>query len=203
MITASIINVILTDRREKMIDKKDQKVYEINKHIYRRLDRETAEKLNVREAPESEYLDISHLVDDKFVSFFTDPDSDCKGKTTGYLGSWNYPEIMNSFSFFVKEALCAVYNYDFDMSMYIYMTGQDTIWQKMREKYFNGKPYVQPEEMIEHLGEFDNKETISFLHYCACYSEQFCDGAYGDYAKEGYIGKLLLRLKEFSAYAEK
>ena len=56
--------------------------------------------------------------------------------------------------------------------------------------------YVHPDEMIEHLSEFDSREIIGFLYYCTIYKERFCDGVYGLYAKEGFIGRLLIRLKE-------
>ena len=77
------------------------------------------------------------------------------------------------------------------------------IWAEMRDKYFNGRPYVYPDEMIEHLSEFNNEEIVAFLQYCSNYKERFCDGAYGRYAAEGFIGKLLVRLKELPLYITK
>ena len=66
----------------------------------------------------------------------------------------------------------------------------------MVENLFNGKPYVDPDEMIGYLDEFDIREIIAFLHYCTIYKERFFDGIYGVFTMEGYIGRLLMRLKE-------
>lgn len=135
--------------------------------------------------------DISYLVDDKYLDFFVNPKSECAGKPTGYIGSWNYPDIMIEFKGKVLNALEVAddyYSRDRD--------GDKPVWAKMRDKYFGGRSYVYPDEMIQKLDDFDNREIVAFLYYCVCYKERFFDGAYGDYAEDGYIGKLLLRLKE-------
>lgn len=145
---------------------------------------------DMRELSEAEQKDISYLVDDKYVSFFTNPNSDCEGTTTGYLGSWNYPKIMEEFRQHVINATKAIYDYDL-------FSKKKNVWAEMREKYYDGKPYVFAEDMIEeHLKDFDNREIIAALHYCVVYKERYCDGICGYYAKEGYIGQLLLKLKE-------
>ncbi len=131
--------------------------------------------------------DILLLISDEYVSFFSDPAPDCRGETTGSLGSWNYPAIMGSF----REAVMDAYTH-------ICRFGREDdkpVWALMREKYFDGEDYVQPEDMILHIDSFDVSEFVAFLHYCAWYKERFCDGAFGDYTKEGLIGKCLLKLK--------
>ena len=132
---------------------------------------------------------IFSLIDRRFVKFFSDPKAECEGKTTGYLGSWDYPEIMENFRVEVVREYIAVHKQEGRSEV-------KPVWAEMREKYFNGRSYVYPDEMIKHLNSFDSREIIGFLHYCTVYKERFHSGAYGVYAKEGYIGKLLLKLKE-------
>ena len=138
-----------------------------------------------------EQKDISFLITDEYVSFFTTPTSECEGKSTGYIGSWDYPEIMETFKDKILRAYRALYNFRC-------YNGRKHVWAEMRDKYCNGRSYVHPDEMIEHLSEFDSREIIGFLYYCTIYKERFCDGIYGFYAKEGFIGRLLIRLKELS-----
>ena len=175
------------EKNEIIKEKLTWDVYEMSEFEYYRFKKEDAERMQLRKVEEDEYLDISYLVDDKFVSFFTDPNSNCKGTSTGYLGSWNYPEIMKDFQWKVVYAYHATVNF---------LTYHKPIWAIMREKYFNGEPYVQPEEMIKYKDSFDNREIIAFLDFCANYSELYNDGIYGAYAKEGLIGIMLLELKK-------
>ena len=143
----------------------------------------------MRELSLAEQKDISYLVENKYISFFTNPDSDCEGASTGFLGSWNYPERMLEFKNKVGNAYSAIYNYKG-------YNGIQPVWAEMRNKYYDGQDYVNAEDMMEqHIKDFSTKEVIAALHYCSIYKERFCDGAYGYYAKEGYIGKLLLKLK--------
>ena len=96
---------------------------------------------------------------------------------------------MVSFREKVLRAYAAIY----DFRGY---NGRRPVWAEMRDKYYNGKSYVYPDEMIEHLNEFDSREVIGFLYYCTVHKERFCDGSYGTYTMKGYIGRLLMKLKE-------
>lgn len=131
--------------------------------------------------------DISELVEKRYIDFFTNPDSEYVEKSPENAGGWRYPEIMNDFR------RCVVCMYP--ATKY---NSEDNrpLWAKMRQKYYDDKPYVYPDEMITKLELFDNKELIAFIHYCVVYKERFCDGAYGDYAKDGFIGRALLRLRD-------
>ena len=173
-----------------MTDSSNCKVYERDGY-YVRIPEEHAEGL--RELTENEKVDISYLVDEKYLVFFTNPRPEYEGSKTGYSDFQNYPDIypdiMNEFKLKVGNAYAAANDYGL-------LNEHNPIWAQMREKYFDGRPYVQADEMIEKLHEFDNKEIIAFLRYCVCYKERFFTGAYGLFAQEGMIGKLLLRLKE-------
>ena len=46
------------------------------------------------------------------------------------------------------------------------------------------------------LNEFDSREVIEFLYHCTVHKESFCDGIYGTFTMNGYIGRLLMKLKE-------
>ena len=173
-----------------MTDYSNCKVYERD-GFFVRIQEEHAEGL--RELTEDEKGDISYLVDEKYLDFFTKPHPEYEESKTGYSDFQNYPDIypdiMNEFKVKVLNALQAANDYGL-------LNRHNPIWAQMRDKYFGVRPYVYPDEMIENLYEFDNKEIIAFLHYCTNYKERFFTGAYGLYAEEGYIGKLLLRLKE-------
>ena len=171
-----------------MNDLSDLSVYDVNGEFIR-LKGELAQGL--RKLTEAEKRDISYLTEEKFRNYFNEHKPECEGTSTGYLGSWNYPDIMNDFRDKVLNAISAANDYGA-------LNRNKPIWAKMRDKYFDGKPYVYPDEMIGKLSEFDNKEIVAFLHYCVCYKERFCDGAYGSYARSGIIGKLLARLAELS-----
>ena len=168
----------------------EYRVYEFGKDEFVCLEKEYAEKMGLREVSEEEQKDTSFLYVDEFISFFTNPPSECAGTPTGYLGSWNYPDIMESFRNKVARASAALYGFGCRPN------GRKPVWAEMRDKYFNGKPYVDPDEMIGYLDEFDIREIIAFLHYCTIYKERFSDGIYGVFTMEGYIGRLLMRLKE-------
>ena len=131
---------------------------------------------------------ISCLCEKKYVDFFTDPASEFTVAEAGKAGTC-YPEIMEEFYHRVKKAFMAVNKGP--------VIKGPSIWTQMKEKYF-GNASVFPEEMIEKLSGFDTGEIVAFLHYCVMYKERFCDGAYGDYAKQGIIGKLLARLGEIT-----
>ena len=173
-----------------MTDLSNEKVYERDGYFVR-IPEEHAEEL--RELTEDEKVDISYLLDEKYLDFFTNPRPEYEGSKTGYSVFQNYPDIypgiMNEFKIKVLNAYTAANDYGL-------LNAHNPIWAQMREKYFEGRPYIQPEEMIEKLYEFDNKEIIAFLHYCVCYKERFFTGDYGLFAEEGLISKLLLRLKE-------
>ena len=128
---------------------------------------------------------ISNLCEEKYVDFFTDPSSEFVVEAEKAYAF--YPEIMEKFYRRVRKAFMAVNKGP--------VIKGPSIWTKMKEKYF-GNTSVFPEEMIEKLSEFDTREIVAFLYYCVMYKERFCDGAYGYYAKQGIIGKLLTRLNE-------
>ena len=169
--------------------KNEYRVYETAKGWFEIIEKEDAEKCKYREVPDEEQKDISFLITIEYVSFFSAPTSEYEGTSTGYIGSWNYPEIMETFKDKILRAYRSLYNFRG-------YNGRKPVWAEMRDKYCNGRSYVHPDEMIEHLSEFDSREIIGFLYYCTIYKERFCDGVYGFYAKEGFIGRLLIRLKE-------
>ena len=144
---------------------------------------------------ETKIVDISNLVDEKYLDFFTHPVSDCEESNNVYCDFSDYPDIypaiMIEFRENVIKALIEMDGFEFNAD-------NKPRWAKMRDKYFDGKPYVQASEMIEKLDEFDYKEIIAFLHFCVCFKERFITGTYGVYAEKGLIGQLLLRLKELS-----
>lgn len=167
------------------MDKEKYKLYEIgDEYIWVREGEEVYP--GYRELSEEEKRDISFLITKEYLDYFINPKQECKGETTGYLGSWKYPSIMKKFKVDVLKAFTLANGPKRDKS----------IWAEMRNKYFDGKPYVYPEEMIENLFKFDNKEIIAFLWFCSCYKERFIDGVYGEYASEGLVGKILKRLEE-------
>ena len=147
-----------------------------------------------REVPPEEQKDISFLITEEYVSYFTDESSCFDGAP---LCGEPYPEIMERFSDDVARAHRALYRFGYYYEMGI---EYKMVWAEMREKYFNGEPYVQPEDMILFLKAFDNRECIAFLYYCVIYKERYCIGVFGEYAKEGLIGKVLLRLKELPQF---
>jgi len=134
--------------------------------------------------------DISVLVEQRFIDFFTNPDSEFIVKPTEEDGIWRYPEIMEEFKKYVGFLEWSVHFSGYSGE------SRRPHWALMRQKYFDGRDYVYPEEMITKLEEFDNRDCLAFLHYCVSYKERFCDGAYMDYSKEGYIGRILLRLSQ-------
>lgn len=167
---------------------KEYGVFEFGNDEFLFIEKTEAKEYGLREISEAEQKDISFLVSDDYISFFSNCTTDCVGKYTGFIGCWDYPEIMESFKKKVIRAHASLYNF--------LMNSKKLVWAEMRDKYFGGKAYVYPDEMIENLNKFDNKEIIAFLHYCTVYKERFCTGAYGEYAKDGFIIKLLLRLKK-------
>lgn len=126
---------------------------------------------------------------DEYIQFFTDPASECEAVFAGDgSNGHSYPDLMNRFR---RDVLKASHE------AHIMGAGQGKpVWSQMREKYFQGEDYVEPERMIAHLRDFSKEELAAFLHYCVIYKEGFCDGTYGDYVKEGLIGQILLRMKE-------
>ena len=145
-----------------------------------------------KEVPSHKTVNVSALVSDEYVDFFTDPNAPCEAVfANDGTNAYTYPELMERFRSIVLKAVTAVD---------AIRRGRENkpVWAKMREKYYGGKAYVYPDEMIEHLEEFSVEELVAFLHYCVIYKERFCDGAYGGYAKEGFIGRVLLRLRELS-----
>lgn len=165
-------------------------VYEVAPYEFIYIEKKIAEKHGMRQVSEAEQKDISYLVADEYITFFTDQTSECEGTSTGALGSWNYPEIMMSFREKVGHAHASLYNFKG-------YNGGKSVWAEMCDKYYGGKAHVYAEDMFDgHFDEFDSREIIAFLHYCVIYKERFGDGSYGQYAKEGYIGKLLIKLKE-------
>lgn len=165
----------------------EYKVYEFATDDFIRIPKEDAARWDLREVPEAEQRDISFLVCNEFLAFFTSPGSEFKGESAGGC-FWEYGGIMDTFLGKVLRARKAIYNFDYP--------DKKPVWAEMRDKYFGGRSYVHPDEMIAHLCEFNNKEIIEFLWFCSVYSERWCPGAYGIYAEEGYIGKLLVRLKD-------
>lgn len=157
--------------------------------LYYRLKKAAAESIGLKEVSGTELRDISYLVADEYLSFFLDPNAECLVPSAKSPGKWEYSEIMQAFKQKVLTAYSAMVALDDSLS-------RKSVWAKMRDKYFNGKDYVYPDEMICYIDSFDNSEIVAFLHYCAEYKERFCDGAYCEYVKDGYFGKLLLKLKE-------
>ena len=137
----------------------EYRVYEFGKDEFVRLEKEYAEKMGLREVSEEEQKDTSFLYVDEFISFFTNPPSECAGTPTGYLGSWNYPDIMKSFRNKVARASAALYGFGCRPN------GRKPVWAEMRDKYFNGKPYVDPDEMIGYLEGTLRKVTNSIALY--------------------------------------
>ena len=77
--------------------KEEYHVYEITQDWFEVMEKEDAKKCKYREVSEEEQKDISFLITNEYVSFFSAPTSECEGTSTGYIGSWNYPEIMETF----------------------------------------------------------------------------------------------------------
>ena len=83
-------------------------VYEYNTDEFTRESRIKALKYRMRKVSEEEQRDISFLVTDEFIKYFTDPNPECRGKT-GEWGKKEYPEIMLKFKRKVARAKNALY----------------------------------------------------------------------------------------------
>ena len=153
------------------------------------MEEEKAEGIkDFKEIDKQKEISISALTSDEYVSFFTNPESKCRAVFSGDgTNRYTYPDIMNRFKSAVLKAYSAVRSE---------LSSRKPIWALMREKYYGGAPYVYPDVMIEHLNDFSVEELLAFLHYCTEYKERFCDGAYGNYASDGFIGQVLVRLRE-------
>ena len=155
-------------------------VYEIYKDEYLYMSKEEADKLTFdgvypRKVPEEEQRDISYLVDERFVTFFTDLDSDFDER---------YEGIMHEFRMKVLKAYKATYGFCRDNM-------KTPHWVEMCNKYGDAA-----DKMLQHLNELSNVEIIAFLEHCIWRDERYCTGAYTDWAKAGVIGTVLLRLRD-------
>ena len=70
------------------------------------------------------------------------------------------------------------------------------VWRDMCDRFYPQKRHVWPEDMIDHLNELDTNEVVEFLWYVVVYCDRWWGGAYEEYANNGLIGGLLVRLLE-------
>lgn len=157
----------------------EYRVYEIIKDEYCYMSREEAKKFIFdgefpRMLSEEEQKDISYLVEDRFIDFFTDPKSDFEERNDG---------IMYEFRMKVLKAYKATYGFG-------RIKCETHMWRQMLDKYCN------TDKMLNCLYELSNIEIIVFLEHCIWREGRFNYRAYTDWSKEGVIGKILLRLKE-------
>ena len=157
-------------------------VYEYFKDCYGYMSKEEVDKISFdgvypRKVSEEEQRDISYLVDERFIAFFTDLDS---------VFEEQYEEgIMYEFRMKVIKAYKATYGFDTHKMV------TEPRWVEMRNKYGDAA-----DKMLQHLNELSNVEIIAFLEHCIWRDERYCTGAYTDWAKAGVIGTVLLRLRE-------
>ena len=157
-------------------------VYELYKDCYVYMSKEEVDKISFdgvypRKVSEEEQRDISYLVDERFIAFFTDLDSDFEEQ---------YEEgIMYEFRMKVIKAYQATYGFDTHKMV------TEPRWVEMRNKYG-----TSDYDMPHYLEEFSNVEIIAFLEHCIWRDSRHFPEAYTDWAKNGVIGKALLRLKE-------
>ena len=94
----------------------------------------------IKEIPESEHKDISFLVENEYISFFT----------TAIVQSWTELPIMESFRTRVVRARGA-------LTAFGKYKRSQPVWRDMCERFFPQQRHVRPEEMIEHLYELNTK----------------------------------------------
>ena len=133
----------------------------------------------LREIPEAEYNDISFLLEETYVKFFT----------TAVDVKWESP-IMQSFRYKVIRARGA-------LTAFGKYKRSRPVWRDMCDRFYpQQNRVIFPEEMIEHLYELNTNEIIALLWYAVIYRDRWCGGAYEEYANNGLIGKVLTRLQE-------
>lgn len=132
----------------------------------------------LREVPEAEHKDVSFLVEERFVRFFT--------STT--TADWESPimQLFRGKALRAKGTLTAYGKYK----------RSQPVWRDMCDRFYPRKMHVRPEDMIDHLNELDTNEVVEFLWYVVVYCDRWCGGQYEEYANNGLIGELLVRLQE-------
>ena len=143
-------------------------------------------------------FDYGFLIQDKFIHFFNDPLSIYDNGSLWnacYAGCVRYTNVVLEFVILFNEFL--EYRFLKETLETKKAIGFGETWAAMRQKYMNGKQYVQIDEMIAdgHLEQFTADEVIAALHFCLIYKERYCEGYFMDCCEEGIIGKLLLHLK--------
>jgi hypothetical protein len=138
----------------------------------------------LKEVPEFEHKDISFLVEETYVNFFT----------TAIVEDDELP-IMQSFREKVHRARGALTGFG------KYKRVQP-VWRDMCNRFYPGQNHVSPKEMIEHLYELDANEVVEFLWYVVAYCNRWCGGEYKKYTNVGLIGRLLVRLQDLPLTVE-
>ena len=132
----------------------------------------------LREVPEVDHKDVSFLVEENFVRFFT--------STTD--ADWETP-IMQRFRGKVVRARGA-------LTAFGKYKRSQPVWRDMCDRFYPQEKRVWPEKMIQHLNELGTNEVVEFLWFAVVYCDRWCEGMYEEYTNSGLIGKLLTRLQE-------